>query len=813
MSAAAVRADAGSVPLLGGELLGESDLDGADRYGDWLLPLLAGALPAAGRTLVLGRYDDSLLTALAARGTQVDLVLRSRPDATAARVRLAAAGVRVRCGGLAHIPVETGYDAVLAADDPAVLSGPDQPERPWPDTLAALAALARPGAPVVVLVPNPFGLDRLAHGEMVGTGRGTASRAERAGPDAGGAPDGLPAVPAALAAAGLSLHGLLAAYPGLVATAAALPPYDRAPATAARPEHHPAEPADEVPARLVADAYAAGHPGPVLTDPGRLAYRAVRHGLGLALAPSWIAVATRADPTSSGTAPTAAAGRPATARPASDTAKPAVSGTGGAAAVARPGPGTGGAAVARPGSGTGEPSVAAPAADAAESVAGPAAGAGEPAAEERPVGAETAAIVLADGGRPEYWAVPRVVRRSGAGWRAQPLRPDTTVRLLDHLRRDPGRLAGAVPVGESLAGALTAACRHGDLVAVRRLVAGYLAFLGAGAKTGTWRAVWSDDEPGEGVLCPADRVLATCDAVLVGPTPDAAARATDALEAAPFAVPDAARRAVPGAGPVAVPDAAPTAVPDGAPTAVPGAAWTAVADAPAAAGNADRGAGDMEPPALRLADPSWSSGLAVPVRLVFLRGLQRFAYRLLASGAPHPWPAGLSADRLAGTLAATADVTVSPGELADAAGLAVYLTAPLAADEPATGADADSAFGASPASGVPVVAGGTGPGEHAEALRYAAGQPRWAADPALAAVPPRGYAEALAAIGALSAELADARAQLGWLDATVAERDRRLSELGTLRRSVTYRVGYLATLPYHLGIRLLRRELRRLRRP
>jgi hypothetical protein len=214
-----------------------------------------------------------------------------------------------------------------------------------------------------------------------------------------------------------------------------------------------------------------------------------------------------------------------------------------------------------------------------------------------------------------------------------------------------------------------------------------------------------------------------------------------------------------------------------------------------------------------LADPSWSSGLPVPVRLVFLRGLQRFAYRLLASGAPHPWPAGLSADRLAGTLAATADVSVSPGEFTDAAALAVYLTAPLAADEPVTGADADPARAASPAPGGLVVAGGTAPGEHAEALRYAEGQPRWAADPALAAVPPRGYAEALAAIGALSAELADARAQLGWLDATVAERDRRLSELGTLRRSVTYRVGYLATLPYHLGIRLLRRELRRLRRP
>ena len=123
MSAAIVAADAGSVPLLGGELLTESDADGGEHFGDWLLPLLAPALPTTGTTLVVGRCDDTLLTALAARGTRVDLVLRSLPDARAARIRLAAAGVRVRCGGLERIPADGGYDALCGTVEVRVFQG------------------------------------------------------------------------------------------------------------------------------------------------------------------------------------------------------------------------------------------------------------------------------------------------------------------------------------------------------------------------------------------------------------------------------------------------------------------------------------------------------------------------------------------------------------------------------------------------------------------------------------------------------------------------------------------------------------------
>lgn len=735
MTGTAVAAEAGSVPLLGGELLTGSDGAPADGYGDWLVPLLTDVLPDTGRVLVVGRHEDSLLTALADRGCTVDLVLRSLPDARTARIRLAAAGVRVRCGGLDRIPVDDGYHAVLALDDPARLYGPDHPPRRYPETLARLAALARPGAAVVVAVPNPFGLD-----ELTATGS--------AGADGREVPYGLGPVRDLLAAAGLPDAVLLAAYPGLVATAAAL---------RSGTADTPGDP--EVPARLVAAAYAAGRTGPVLADPARLAHRGVRHGLGLALAPSWLAVAyrhadTAPEPPTAAEPHTGAASEPNTGAASEPHTGAGVEPHADTAPEPQEGAEPHDPIAARTPAG-----VRASGPPPAELAAGPATGSGtgveDRAAHLRP------ALVVAERDRPAYWSVPRLVRHTGAGWRAEPLVPDTGTRVVDHLRREPARLAGAVPVGPSLADQLADACGRGDLVVVRELVTGYRRFLAAGARTATWRPVWADpgtgpgreegaepadaaapdaaDEPGRVVagdasgttgagpepVCAADRVLATCDAVLVGP--------------------------------------------DG----------------------------------YRLADPSWSSTLAVPVRLVFLRGLQRFAYRLLVGGRPHPWPAGLSPDRLAATLAATADVTVAAGELADAAALAVHLTAPLAAD-----GTAPRPAGASDTTGVP---GGRGFDEHAEALRYVDAQRRAGTDPALAAVPPRGYAEAWSAIGALTAELADARAQIAWLDDTVAERDRRLAELGTLRRSVTYRIGYLATFPYHLGIRLLRRELRRLR--
>ncbi|MGA8112724.1 MAG: hypothetical protein WCA46_03565, partial [Actinocatenispora sp.] len=317
------------------------------------------------------------------------------------------------------------------------------------------------------------------------------------------------------------------------------------------------------------------------------------------------------------------------------------------------------------------------------------------------------AMVVAD--RPSgYWSVPQYLEHDPTGgWLRRPLDvADTALRCLEHVTRDPSMLAGPLPTGRSMEELLVAACADRDLPAVRGVVRRYLRWLRADAAEGHWRAVWAADEPGQGLICSAAKVLTVLDTVL-------AADVTG------------------------------------------------------------------EP---HLMDPSWASTVRVPVELVLVRALQRFSYRLLSAGHPHPWPAGLTPDRLAVTLAAAAGVTASPGDLAAATRFAVYMEGPLA-----DLSDVDSA------------------------TRYAELRERWTADPAVGTVTPRGYREALATIGQLSAALSESRAQIRWLDRTVADRDRQLSTLDGVRRSVTYRIGYLFTGPYHLALRLLRRELRRWR--
>ncbi len=632
-----------AVRLIGGETPGGTGPLPADhaQFGAWLMPMLRDVLPATGRILVAGAADPELVEVLARTGPTVDLLVRALPEARAARLRLADAGVRVLCGGLDRItPAEgpTGeYDAVLALAGTADLCGLDGAALGWSDTVALLVDRCAPGGLLALLVDNGLGLRRLTvAGSPTTDPAGVLATVPAPSPVSaptpvpvpvtGSAPAGRAETADRLAAMGVRTGPALAVYPGLVCHEGALSGAYR----------------DDGVATLVAATCADGLPaGQALTDPARLARDAVRHGLGAALAPAWIMLGTVE--------------------------------------------------------------------------AGTLAEAPQPPAR----------MVFADRPGPvSYWSVPQLLTRtaeptpdpversapSGAGtprWQRRPLDAASAVRSLTHVCRDPAALTGPLPAGASVEELLLAACAEHDLSAVRDLVRGYLRWLRQDASTGQWRAVWAGDERGEGELCAAGRQFPVLDTVLI------------------------------------------TAGPEGVPVAL---------------------------------DPSWTSTLRVPVELVFIRALQRFSHRLLAGGHRHPWPAGLSSDRLAVTLAATAEVCVSPRDLAAATAYDVYLTGPLT--------DMSGVDGAA---------------------RYAELRERWSRDPAGAAVAPGGYREAVSVIGQLSAALSESAAQLHWLDETVAERDRQLSALGAVRRSVTYRIGYLFTGPYHLGLRLLRRELRRWR--
>lgn len=158
-------------------------------------------------------------------------------------------------------------------------------------------------------------------------------------------------------------------------------------------------------------------------------------------------------------------------------------------------------------------------------------------------------------------------------------------------------------------------------------------------------------------------------------------------------------------------------------------------------------------------DPSWSYARDVTPQVAAVRAFLRFARRLQSGAYENPWPVGSTAERLAITLATTAGLTVTDEE--------VRLAAEIDAELDQVFGDADPT------------------------------------DPAGWTVP-RGHREALATVAKLNAALADTRAQVAWLDETVAERDQRLMEAAKIRKSITFRIGRIFTLPISTLVKLLR---------
>ncbi|NUR69577.1 MAG: hypothetical protein HOU81_02030 [Hamadaea sp.] len=146
---------------------------------------------------------------------------------------------------------------------------------------------------------------------------------------------------------------------------------------------------------------------------------------------------------------------------------------------------------------------------------------------------------------------------------------------------------------------------------------------------------------------------------------------------------------------------------------------------------------------LELLDPSWELSGETTAEVLTTRACLRLARRLQSGAYEHPWPAGVTVERLTISLVATAGLTVSPDDVRTAAEL-----------------DAEIAD----AMGVPV--------EESTA--------------------PLGHREALATVSRLTVALEEAQAQAKGLDELVAKRDRQMADL---RRSITFRIGRVVTGP------------------
>jgi hypothetical protein len=240
--------------------------------GGHLYRHLTAKLPAGAEVLVAGPHDVDLLDALA-DGREVTCLVRSQPDADALSER----GFTVLCGTLGKLTDQDRYDAVVALDGTARLGSPEGPQLDWAESVRVLKRVLRPGGTLLLAVENELGVHRLVDPGMV-TAPGTADwrpLGEFTGTP--GRPDRLAA---ALGAEGLPVAALAAAWPS-----------PSEPTVLATPETLRYGPV-EVIAALVAAAVAHSYPGKtVLSDPRRLAFAAVRRGLGAELAPAWIAVA------------------------------------------------------------------------------------------------------------------------------------------------------------------------------------------------------------------------------------------------------------------------------------------------------------------------------------------------------------------------------------------------------------------------------------------------------------------------------------------------------------------------------------------
>ncbi|MFI7604613.1 hypothetical protein ACIBTV_05760 [Micromonospora sp. NPDC049366] len=263
--------------LTGGEMPLWSDLDGRHGpgpvHGRVLTPLLAGA---AGRTLVVGPLDPALLDTVPT--DDLTVLVRGLADAEALAARLAGRpGAVVLCGGPERLATEPAYDTVLALDGLERLRSTEGADLTWDETLTLLVAALRPGGALLLAVENHLGLHRL----VAAPAAVTDSQWATVGEYDSGRPAGLARLRARLTDAGLHVTDAHTVWPTPLAPTVLL-----SPGLLADPEA-----VGFLQATL--GRACAGWPE-ALTDPGRLAATAVRHGAATELAPAWILRAERA---------------------------------------------------------------------------------------------------------------------------------------------------------------------------------------------------------------------------------------------------------------------------------------------------------------------------------------------------------------------------------------------------------------------------------------------------------------------------------------------------------------------------------------
>ncbi|TDU89332.1 hypothetical protein EV138_2896 [Kribbella voronezhensis] len=152
-----------AVDVVRGEMQPWSDYSGKRGavQGPVLRALLSDVLPDGGRTLILGPHAADLVEAVVAKAAETTVLVRSVSDATELTEQFGQ--VQVIAGALDGLVGDdrAPFDVVVAADGLDRVLGYDSDDLSWTQRLDALAAVAAPGAVVVLGLENEFSLTNL----------------------------------------------------------------------------------------------------------------------------------------------------------------------------------------------------------------------------------------------------------------------------------------------------------------------------------------------------------------------------------------------------------------------------------------------------------------------------------------------------------------------------------------------------------------------------------------------------------------------------------------------------------------------------
>jgi phage FluMu protein gp41 len=279
---------------IGGEMYAWSDQTRQPGPAGGAMAALLGAdvVSAGDRVLVVGPHDHAILRHIVDLGGHVTWLTRSLSDAKAATKAL---DIEAYAGSLAALPSSERFDVVVALDGLDRLCSAEHTALSWDDSLEALIAALAPTGRLLIALTNPIGIQRFVQPEPWYARRDDSAWLIAEGVDPS-VPENLDQFVSRLGSAGFQSDRGYATFP-TPARPAALVSADLLDAA------RPAAVRRELAETISGICLQGWRDEPLVREPQLLVSTAIRGGIGVGIAASWVLIASR------GTAAHTTAGR------------------------------------------------------------------------------------------------------------------------------------------------------------------------------------------------------------------------------------------------------------------------------------------------------------------------------------------------------------------------------------------------------------------------------------------------------------------------------------------------------------------------